>query len=156
MYLQYINGVDAIDTLPFSIIEVTGGSMEPRLYQGDAIVVTKVALSELELGDMIVFTDDGELITHEVTQIGEDYVIAKGTVNDLTDKPVTEENYKAKVILRIPYLCSIMALWDTPVAFFLFCALLFAVIFGKSIFGEIYDWYERKGETNEKKDESVQ
>ena len=66
-------------------------------------------------------------------------ITAKGTANDIEDEPVYEENYRAKVLFRIPDMANMQALYENPVAFVIFAMLLGLFIFGRDIFSRIYD-----------------
>lgn len=144
IYIQYKSGAESIEDMPYAILEITGGSMEPALSQGDGVFVYDVAFEQLEVEDIIVFVDDGELVTHQIIEIGEGEVIAQGVANDAADEPVTEDTYKGKVIFTIPHLSSILYFYESPVAFIAFAGIVFLLIFGNNIFSGIYDRLGRR------------
>ena len=63
-------------------IEIQGTSMEPFLRAGDLVLVQAVRPSELKLGDLIAFLQDGNLIVHRylgrVKQAGSRFLRQKG------------------------------------------------------------------------------
>lgn len=139
IYIQYESGAESIDDMPYAILEVVGGSMEPSLSEGDGVFVYKVAFEKLQVGDNIVFDLDGELVTHQIIDIEDEQIIAQGTANDVADDPITEAEYKGKVIFQIPYLSGILYFYESPTYFIAFASILFLLIFGSDIFAYIYD-----------------
>lgn len=144
LYLQYTKGEDALEEMPYAILEVTGASMEPVLSPGDGVFVWQSPFEKIEIGDMIVFVDQGELITHQVVELEDGYVIARGTANEMADKPVTKEDYRARVVFPIPNLWLILTFYDSAAGFILFSVLLFLIIFGKDIFSALYEANEAR------------
>ena len=131
-------GTEAIAGLPWALVEVTGGSMEPVLEAGDAILVYQAPYYELEPGDIIVFSRDGELIVHEIVgRDGED-LITQGAANESPDAPVSREEYRARLVLRIPLLGGVWAVSRRPVGFVIYALLLSALLFGREIFSALY------------------
>lgn len=143
MYLQYVNGEDSLEQLHYAVLEVTGGSMEPTLTQGDGVLVVDVDYDKLKVGDIIVFEQDGMLVTHQITQIDGAQITTQGTANPVEDSPITEEDYRAKVLVVIPCLSAILLFYSSPLYFFGFMVLMFFLIFGSIIFSNLYDWLER-------------
>ena len=137
--LEMIKGPEALEDVPYALLSVEGGSMEPGFHDGDGIFVWQVPFSKLGIGDVIVFVQDGGLVTHEVIDIQGGVITAKGTANDIEDESVTEENYRAKVICRLPGMGAMQAVWERPGAVVVLIILLALLIFGKDIFNKIYD-----------------
>lgn len=151
LYLQYAKGADALEDMPYAILEVTGGSMEPMLSPGDGVFVWQSPFESIKKGDLIVFVQYGELITHQVIELGDGYAVAKGTANEAEDEPVTRENYRARVLFAIPNLWLILTFYDSAAGFILFSILLFLIIFGKDIFSAIYEANEARNVGNDGK-----
>lgn len=93
--------------LPIYMMGIGSGSMEPIIYKGDAIVLTKVNKNtELELEDIIAYEDENEIIVHRIIKINDDNTyITKGDNNTTRDPlDVKHSTVKGKVLFRIPYL----------------------------------------------------
>jgi len=56
-------------------ITVTGYSMEPTFFEGDRITIAKS--DSYAVGDILVFTDHGNLLVHRLLETGE-YYLCKG------------------------------------------------------------------------------
>ena len=130
---------EALENAPYALLAIEGVSMEPKYHQGDGVFVWQTPFSRLEVGDVIVFVQGGELITHQIIAMEGGVITAKGTANDLADEPVTEENYRAKVLFRIPGMVNLQAVYENPTAFCIFTVLLVLLFFGKDIFGKVYE-----------------
>lgn len=156
IYIQYKSGAETIEDMPYAILEVTGGSMEPVLSQGDGVFVYQVPFTELEVEDIIVYEDDGELVTHQIIAINGDEITAQGVANDTADDPVTEEFYKGKVIFTIPYLSGILFFYESPEYFAAFAAIIFVLVFGSNIFAAIFDMVMAKSRRGRKRDKKNQ
>lgn len=143
--LERIKGSQSLEHMPFGLLAVEGGSMEPTLHHGDGVLVWHTPFEKIREGDLIVFLQDGELVTHRVIERNGEVLTAKGTANDIEDEPVTERNYRAKVLCRIPAMGSLGAVYESPSTFIVFAVLLFLLIFGKDIFAGIYKrFFEKK------------
>jgi signal peptidase I len=95
---------------------VDGYSMLPTLEGGDLVVIQNVQISQIHLGDIIVYgspcSTQGESVVHRVVQItpqGE--LITKGDNNPENDVashisagPITQQCLEGKVDYVIPYL----------------------------------------------------
>ena len=132
-------GSNALAKLPYTFLSVEGGSMEPDYHPGDGVFVWQTPFSKLEVGDVIVFMQDGELVTHRIIEISDGVVIAKGTANDIEDDPVTEDNYRAKVLFRIPGIGILQSIYESPVTMLIYMVALVLLIFGKDIFTKVYE-----------------
>ena len=137
--LEYKDGKDFLINSPYALLRISGGSMEPELHDGDAVLVSNAKFDSLRIGDVIVFSNSDELIVHKITKIDEGYVITQGTANKDPDEPVREKDYKARVVCRIPLLGKIWRMYSTPVLFLIWTLLLVLLIFGREIFSAIYD-----------------
>ena len=144
IYMQRTYGEEAVKNLPYAVLEITGGSMEPKLSQGDGIFVYEVPFDTLEVGDTIVFWQDGDLITHQIIEVEKGLLTTQGTANAQPDEPITEEDYRAKVIGEVPIFRVISVFFQNQVYMILFLILLFLLIFGVDIFSASYDYIEGK------------
>lgn len=78
---------------------VEGTSMEPTLQTGDVvIVVRRVKLSDLSVGDIVVYRRGSSLIIHRVVSLGPSDVVTKGDNNWAPDPPVPYEAIVGRVL----------------------------------------------------------
>lgn len=80
----------------YSVMKVVTGSMEPSIHVDDYILIKKVDVSELKVGDVITFLSDDPQIkdmpnSHRITEINED-----GTFTVKGDANPTEDVYKVR------------------------------------------------------------
>jgi len=139
IYMEWKNGPEALEDMPYAFLLVQGDSMEPEYHDGDGVFVWQTPFEKLKLHDDIVFYQDGTLVTHRIIAIEDGVVTAQGTANDIEDEPVTEENYRAKVMLRIPQMEAIFTIYETPVLMIGFVVLLGLLLFGNDLFTKIYE-----------------
>ncbi|HEX6304551.1 MAG TPA: signal peptidase I [Anaerolineales bacterium] len=85
---------------------VAGGSMEPNLKAGDVVIIKKGDTEVVQIGDVILFSDDSKAVLHRVIDIkdGGDVVefITQGDANNTADAPVRPRQVEGKAILKIP------------------------------------------------------
>ena len=92
----------------YTMSSIASNSMYPTLQKGDAIIIKQLTDKEkkkIEVGDIIVFQEEGHIITHRVIEIKEGIYITKGDNNntkDITKK--TKNDIIGLVKIRIPYL----------------------------------------------------
>jgi len=98
-----------VGLFPFQPALVGSGSMEPKMYPGDVVIIAKVPADNVELGDIIQFRVPEEVtIMHRVIEIqeteeGGKLFITKGDANDKPDsEPVIPQNVVGKAVLTIP------------------------------------------------------
>ena len=93
-------GKDYSDFFGYSVFEVQTGSMTPEINPGDWIIVK--ASKNIELKDIITYSQDGEFITHRVIgKTGGTYV-TKGDANNSKDDPIDEKQVVGKVAKILP------------------------------------------------------
>ena len=73
---------------------VSSNSMEPKLYTNDLIFYRAAQMSEIEVGDTIIYKKSDSmgntmLIVHQVEEIGNGYVTTKGLNNSVADDPIS-------------------------------------------------------------------
>lgn len=89
---------------------VISGSMEPAIPTGSLAIVDRNAdISDIEIGDVIVFSYNEKLIIHRVIDEaeidGKKYLKTKGDANRSDDGFITSENnFHGKAIYSIPKL----------------------------------------------------
>jgi signal peptidase len=98
-----------VGLFPFQPALVGSGSMEPKMYPGDVVIIAKVPADNIETGDIIQFrVPEKVTIMHRVIEIqetegGGKLFITKGDANDQPDsEPVIPENVVGKAVLTIP------------------------------------------------------
>ena len=80
-------------------LRVTGNSMSPFLKTGSYVTLSRVPLSELQVGDIIFCRcDDGSFKLHRLIMIQNKILITKGDALDFPDKPFEKKDYQGKVI----------------------------------------------------------
>ena len=88
----------------YKLIAVASNSMADIFYRGDAVILEYTEPDEIEIGDILVFTYEGKVITHRV--IGIEKVNSKlmfntkGDANDSPDGFITSED---EVIGKVDY-----------------------------------------------------
>jgi signal peptidase len=99
----------AVGLFPLQPALVGSGSMEPKMYAGDVVIVAKVPADTIETGDIIQFrVPEGVTIMHRVIEIqetegGSKVYITKGDNNEEPDsEPVLPDNVVGKAIMTIP------------------------------------------------------
>ena len=93
----------------YKLIAIASNSMHPTYDRGDAIIYEKVDSDEIELGDILVFTKEGKIITHRVIKkfyINNNcYFNTKGDNNDSPDGfDISESNVLGKVTISFKYI----------------------------------------------------
>jgi signal peptidase len=99
----------AVGLFPIRPALVGSGSMEPKMYAGDVVIIAKVPADSIETGDVIQFRVAEEVtVMHRVieiqeTEAGSKVFITKGDANDEPDsEPVIPENVVGKAVMTIP------------------------------------------------------
>ena len=99
----------SVGLFPLQPALVGSGSMEPKMYAGDVVIIAKVPADNVELDDIIQFrVPEGVTVMHRVIEIqetegGGKLFITKGDANDKPDsEPVIPENVVGKAVMTIP------------------------------------------------------
>jgi signal peptidase I len=101
---------------------IGGGSMEPTLQLGTAVVVEPVAPADIHVGDIVSLRSGSTLqaiFTHRVTRIvprdGTVWIETKGDANKNVDPSITSTaNVIGRVSMTIPYAGYLLALLSAP------------------------------------------
>lgn len=94
----------------YQVVAIGSGSMEPVIYRGDAILLTKRNdYNNMEVGEVLAFKNNGVLITHRIIGIEKrknNYIFkTKGdNNNDIDTFDVHEEDIVGTVNFKISYL----------------------------------------------------
>lgn len=125
---------------PFYV--VVSGSMVPKLYIGDLVIINHIRFDKLKVGDIIVFKariengqEEGAIIhrINSIRPIGNSViVIAKGDANLVSmpgvDFPITNENYIGKVVYVIPKAGVAVRFISPPVNYIIFGIIIVVVV----------------------------
>jgi signal peptidase len=126
---------------PFAVLVVRGGSMEPTIHLGSAVVVDRSDRVP-QVGAIVTFNDPtGGIVTHRVVAVGPSSFQTRGDANNSVDVTGrTSSDVIGTVRFSVPYLGYLLYVLEQPLVFL---ALLFgagsAVIVGelRTIVGEI-------------------
>ncbi len=87
---------------------IVSGSMRPEIDINDVVIVKEVPETEINVGDVISFNTDGEIVTHRIIaiekgQYNKNLYITKGDANNVEDEEkITYEDIEGKYINKIP------------------------------------------------------
>ena len=79
-------------------LKVTSGSMLPQLMPGDYINLELAPPESLRCGDIVVFQNDGELVTHRLVSINPHYCLTKGDALQGFDPPIDRSRLLGRVV----------------------------------------------------------
>jgi signal peptidase I len=96
-----------------TLVEITGRSMYPLLRNGVSVEVHPTAFDELQVGDLVVFSDGRGLICHRLLRKAHGTLILKGDTNLWTDPPVAYEQVLGRVRCIVENNLRIVPI-DTP------------------------------------------
>jgi len=124
---------------------IVSGSMSPA-YPLVSIVMTREQ-SQYQIGDVITFSRENQMITHRVTSIdgsgSQSVYTVKGDANINPDpEPVSSQVIKGVVVLSFPYLGIFIGYIKTPFGF-LSTILLPSVLFISLELWEVHQEYQR-------------
>lgn len=85
---------------------IGSGSMTPALQVGDIVVVRRLPIETIQVGDIVRFREGRDSVVHRVVAIqherGQTVLITRGDDNDSNDPPVIEQAYEGKVVFTLP------------------------------------------------------
>jgi len=73
--------VELINTGKHVKINISGSSMKPFLHDGNTVLLGKISLVEIQIGDIILGRFNGNYVLHRVIRIGKDCVYLAGDNN---------------------------------------------------------------------------
>lgn len=101
----------------YHAIAIASGSMEPKIYKGDVVVIEKIddKYGDLKVGQVVAYKYEGVMIVHRLTKIekvGDNYYFyTKGDNNANEDNYVVrQEMIYGTVDVKIPYI-GIPTVW---------------------------------------------
>ena len=118
--------------LPFRLVAVVSGSMEPTIPTGSLCIVNiRIPYEKIEEGDVIVYVrkSDGLRIIHRVIAVTDDGLVTKGDHNQIDDGlSTTQENFYGKSLVHIPEVGNLAMKAKTPAGLAIIGAALVAVL----------------------------
>ncbi len=111
-------GYGLIDNRWYRVVSVEGGSMQPSIRPGDAIVLVRPP-ERLSVGDVVTLQANDTLVTHRVVEVATDGSFAtQGDANQTADDWTgVDIHVVGRVALTIPRLGSLLEVFGTN-AFF--------------------------------------
>ena len=124
--LSSANKISVVNILGYKSYIIKTNSMEPTISINDVVITKMVKKEEIKIGDVITFLQDGEVITHRITQIDDNgNYTTKGDNNNIEDIfKITYENIEGKHILTIPYLGKIVQVLDNKIVFLIITLII--------------------------------
>ena len=132
--ISCINKIDDINFFGYKAYIITTDSMADSINSGDIVIVKEVPEEELQIGDVITFEKDYQVITHRITKIddetGKRVYTTKGDNNNLEDNQKIEyEQIEGKSVLTIPKLGYLFNFLENQIVFLLIVLILLIVLF---------------------------
>ena len=110
-------------------------SMEPSIKNGDVVITKKVPEEKIQVGEIITFKQDADIITHRISRIEEENgkkYITKGDNNNIEDSSkITYQEIKGKEIIAIPYLGKIINILQNKIVFWIILLIILIMCFYK-------------------------
>ena len=118
--------------LPFRLVSVVSGSLEPTIPTGSLCIVNiRRPYEKVEVGDVIVYVRkyDGLRIIHRVIEVTDEGLVTKGDHNQISDGvSTTADNYFGTSLVHIPGVGKIAMKARTPAGLAIIGAALVAVV----------------------------
>lgn len=114
----------------FKILNILTGSMTPTMPVNTVVVVKKIPISQVELGDVITFKMGDSNVTHRVVEINNSnrntvlYTQGDAAQNQGSRETVTEDNFVGVVVFHIPYLGVLLNLIKDNIIIITVCIVL--------------------------------
>ena len=106
----------------YSCYYVLTQSMEPEILAGDMILGKKVAVEELQIGDIITYEGEtgsfeDKIITHKIIDIQDGSITTQGVANDLPDPPIVGSQVISRYVATVPCAGKIFSLINSKLGF---------------------------------------
>lgn len=114
----------------FKILNILTGSMTPTMPVNTVVVVKKIPINQVELGDVITFKMGDSNVTHRVVEINNSgrntvlYTQGDAAQNQGSRETVTEDNFVGVVVFHIPYLGVLLNLIKDNIIIITVCIVL--------------------------------
>ncbi len=140
-----------VNVMGFGIYTIITESMIPRYQIGDMIVAKKVELSDLKVGDDVVYQGEvgdfkGKIITHRVIKI-DGNIHTKGINNQIEDPAIDIKQVYGKVLFKLGILSAFSKLMNNSILFYFIIFIPFTIL----VFFDIRDIIEEKRKLEAKK-----
>lgn len=85
---------------PFSLFQITSGSMMPEIQVGEIVIL--IRKQEYKENDIITYqVNNSYFVTHRIVKLKEEGYITKGDANNIEDKEIVKkQDVKGKVIFH--------------------------------------------------------
>lgn len=138
--LLSVSYIDKFETPKFYIYKayiITTESMSPTINSGDVIIIKKCKEEDLKIGDIVTFKQNGETITHKITDITKrekkNEYTTKGNNNNTEDsKKISFENIEGKQVITIPKLGKMTSFFKNGIIIII-VLLIFLVLYLQKI-----------------------
>ena len=90
---------EVLRTVGTVIIKNTSGSMIPSFWPGDALVVNRVDIGSISVGDSALYVRNGRLKLHRVIAKEVDSLITQGDAARYADEPVPASDVLGRVVV---------------------------------------------------------
>lgn len=136
----------------YTAFEVATGSMSGSIEIGDVIIV-KLNEEKIKRDDIIVFKQDGYIVTHRVIEVQEDgkTLVTKGDANNAQDEPISKDDVIGKVIKILPNIGIWKKVVQTPKV--IISVVITIILFGLAFSIQVVD---DKKDTKGQKEENKQ
>ena len=135
-----VQNKEYINIFGYSVLSTETGSMAPTIQKGDIIII-KIG-DEIKENDIITYKKDNVLITHRISKINENTIIAKGDYNNTDDVPIQKE----QVIGKVVFIVNNVEIWKKV---FTDAHVIIPVIITVILFVALISYKEKKGEEND-------
>jgi len=102
-------------------LDVLTGSMRPGIQPGDLVIIHRVSLRDIHLGDIVTYTDPShpqQTITHRVVALpvkdGLQMVVTKGDANAVSDPPFAGGRIVGLEVLHLPMVGRLANILHSP------------------------------------------
>lgn len=114
----------------FKFLNILTGSMTPTMPVNTVVVVKKIPINQVELGDVITFKMGDSNVTHRVVEINNSnrntvlYTQGDAAQNQGSRETVTEDKFVGVVVFHIPYLGVLLNLIKDNIIIITVCIVL--------------------------------
>lgn len=144
MFAGWTNEEKIPTVLGFSQAIVISGSMEPTISAGD-VAVYRVA-DEYSVGDVVIFSQGSEIITHRIIKIEDDGFTTQGDANNVADTwIVSQDNIFVKLVFVVPNIGAFASFLKTGAGTIFIIIMIVAIV----EVPRLYDKYTAKRRKDE-------
>lgn len=113
VFSKYVLNEELPSILGFKTAVVLSGSMDPVFSAGDLLIYHENAA--YEVGDVVIFSSDGAMVTHRLIDTEGDSFVTKGDANDIQDPELLDPSYiEGEMIFIIPNMGTFVSFLTTP------------------------------------------